>query len=56
MELFIKLMPLCSGIYLIGLGTIMETKNFISYLLFRFTPVFLGLWGLFSAGKLFNWM
>ena len=56
MENFIKLMPLCSGFYLILIGLIIETQNFRSFLLFRFTPLLIGLGCLFSAGKLFNWI
>lgn len=56
MELFIKLMPLIAGIYLVFMAIIMETENFISSLAFKVLPMFIGLGCLFSALKLFRWM
>jgi len=56
MELFIKLMPVCSGLFLIVSSLLLRTKNFQSAFYFKILPMLLGLGSLFSGLKLFGWI
>ena len=55
-DLFIKLAPLATGIFMIVMSFMTTTRNKKSSLLFEIIPFFLGLSCLFSGGKLMGWL
>lgn len=56
MDLFIRTTVGLTGIWLISIVLMMETKNFISFAILKLVPFFLGLACLFSSAKLFGWI
>lgn len=55
-ELFINISVLVSGVYLVSMALLAQTKNMISAIYFKVIPFFIGISCLFSAFKLFGWM
>jgi len=56
METFILINLFVTGLFLIGFTFAMYTKNFISALLFKIIPFFLGLGCVFSGMKMIGWI
>lgn len=56
MNLFINLVPLVTGIFLVFSALIMITENIVSHMLLKMILFLLGLSNLFVAIKLFGWM
>ena len=56
MESFINLAPVVTGAWLIIVSLwISANSNFLSAMIFKVVPFFLGLASLFSGGKLMGW-
>ena len=49
---FISVVPFVTGIWLVTMDFLMDTKNFISTLVFKVVPMILGICCLFSGAKL----
>lgn len=47
---------LAGGLYLILIGTWLETSNFQSMLIFKFVPIILGMMTVFYAGMTLGWL
>ena len=52
MEMFINAVPGVMGMFMIVMALVTDTQNFISSLVFKVIPFFLGIAGLFSCVKL----
>ena len=56
MESFINITPVVTGVWLIVIALWISAKsNFLSAMVFKVVPFFLGLACLFSGGKLMGW-
>lgn len=52
MDLFTNVAPIVAGAYLLFVSFILNTKNFMSSLLFKFVPFVLGASSVFAGFKL----
>ena len=56
MNTFMITATLASGVYMVVMATVMETKNLQSMIAFKVMPVLLGLGSLFVGLKLLGWI
>lgn len=56
MTTFIHLTPFVAGLWLIATTYMVNTKGFVSILLYQIIPSFLGLACIFSGCKLMGWI
>jgi hypothetical protein len=56
MEIYMIATPLVTGVFLIGVAMLFQTKNMLSSFIFKLVPMWLGISCLFQGLKTIGWL